>query len=368
MSMRKIVGLFVVLFLAASAQAQLFRAPARVGRAVFTGPELLALPQVELNLTKQVYAAARANFSGPQELLQRIPRSLVAIGIPNHSRVLGSGFLFQEQGKLFVATAYHIGGKEGNTRVAFVFDEEKGWRAYPITIAVSGNAGWHSADIAIAELPPQVLEHGARPLLLGTAQVPGPAYSFGYSSGDLDRGDILPMVRQLVTTEGFGMQGTRSPIEGEDPTQPFLVSGYCGAPVLQKQDGVWKAVGLHVGAEVQPGSPEQTRNFAVNVSRVAPFLLDEYGEKTLPVTRGLLFNNVPVDRLAWHERVKEIYVLRDGGIVFQVHLRNFPEPYADEHSELAVSQFDWKAGDVVRYVISDIHRRIREVDFVIRYP
>lgn len=369
-SMRVLLFLVLMYLCVPFVHAQVFRVPAKFGRAIFTGPEMVTLEKLGTEVTKKVYAANRAHFKGPKFLLKQMPHSLVQISLPGHDRVWGSGFLIKHQNDLYAVMAYHLGGKKGSLRTVRLYDKKGQTHEYAVTIEASGNAGWHEGDIALARLPQEANSLEIEPLSLGTGTVPGEAYSFGYCGGDLSATDFLPMNRYIYTREGVGIQGTRQPLQGEDPLHPFLISGYCGSPILQEQEGAWKVVGVHVGGEVVPGNPEYTRSFAVDVTRVVPFLIDQIRKPwAVEISRGLYFRGYSVTRLSTAERVKEVHVLRGDGEengVYQQALRNYDGPYSDERSELALGGKLAEAGDIIRYFIyNQTLRQTRVVDFVV---
>lgn len=355
--------LSVLFFLAGECflSAQLYRVPRGLQALAKTGPELATFQRVSPELTRKIFAAARKNFKGPENLIKNLAPSVMQVARPNSSGVLGTGFLISSHKRLWAVMPYHIGGSAGQKRVVRVFSADGTPKEYQVTIAVNGSAGWSSADISLAELPEDALSGGARTLPVGKPSLRLPAYSAGYAAGPFDANDLLPMRRDLICAEGFGLISGRT-IEGSESSSPLLISGYCGSPVVQEQNGVWTAVGLHSGGCVRPGAPEDGRGYAVNLSRAVPFLLDNYFYG-LP-GRPLAFRGWEIGRLKHTERVKRVEIKRGGQVVFAVDLRNNPNPYSDAHTELALGYFVLRSGDVVSYQICN-RREIRLLEYSI---
>lgn len=367
MKSRILIGVCIAMLLSGPVQAQLFQVPGGMSNRLIrtTMEELATLPALEAAVTKQVYAAARINLAGTGGLLWAVPPGIVQIKLPNHRDVIGTGFLFEKNGQLFVGMANHIGGKEGSIRKVQVFSSNGVPQEYLVTIGASGNSGWHAADISIARLPYSALKQGAIPLTLGYVNMDLPVYSLGYTSGALGQYDLLPLVGKFSVAEGYGLQSSRELIFGESAEEPFLFSGYCGSPVLQQHNGQWQVVGVYVGACVVPGRPEKNKSFAVNISKAMPFLLDAYFHHKLPDSRSLFFKGWPVGRLAWQECVSAIQVVRNGEVVFERRLRNYTGPYSDERSEMALEDFETSSGDILRYTIRISRGKPRHVEFVL---
>ena len=357
--------LFLCLGFLAPAQAQLFRVPFSYGRLARTGAEMFAHVKIQPVRTQQIYASARLQMRAPKSLLTRVPRSLVQVARLTSPTVLGTGFLFRSHNRLWVAMPYHLGGRVGQKRVVRVFDEEKGFRLYEVQIVASGNAGWSSADVSLAELPEEALSHGARPLHISQPQFGVPTYSLGYTAGPFGHGDLLPMRRDILSAEGFGLIGERY-LPGDNVMNPYLVSGYCGSPVLQWRNGHWLAVGLHAGGCAFPGKPGFNRTFAINLSSALPPLLDSYlYPSNGMVSHSLSFRGWQVGRIAVDERVAQVKVYRGSRLIFSRELRNDPRPYSDVHSELALGPLVTQPGDKIVYEILNSRHKSRTLVFQI---
>lgn len=312
-------------------------------------------------LSPQVIAQVQQNF-GRRSLLNQVAHSVVQISRPGVPEVLGTGFVFRAHNRLWVAMPYHIGGVAGSRRVIRFAGKNNQPQELEITIAVNGNAGWHAPDVSLAEFPREYKSF-VKPLTIGSPQVNSRAFSFGYVAGrEAGLEELLPIRRFLFSTEGFGVISNRH-IVGEDPTNPFNISGYCGAPVVQWINGSWRAVALHTGSCMMPNG--RMRAFAVNLPRVVPLLLNRYLDKKKGFSRNLVFRGWDIGQLLPSERVHSVEVWRNGERIFYRLLRNFPGPYSDEHSELALEDFDLLHGDELRYQIRNNQREMRFISYVL---
>jgi len=291
--------------------------------------------------------AARLSFEHAR-LMRLASRSLVQISRPNSRAVLGTGFVFKAQGRPWVAMPYHIGGMAGAQRVI----RFRGPGGKPVektvTIAVNGNSGWHAPDVSLAPLAAEDALF-FRPLQVGRPELLRPAYSFGFLAGrEMDLNDFLPVKRHIFTSEGFGLVADRI-IFGEDEREPFQISGYCGAPVMQLINGVWRAVGIHTGSCT--GTSGLPRSYAANLSKVLPLLLEGPFRPSVLSSRRLVFRGWDLGALLPSEKVVSVEVFRNGKSVFFQKLRNYPEPYSDGRSELALGDFEILKGDTLKYEI-----------------
>lgn len=312
-------------------------------------------------LSPEAIGVARAVFS-QRRLLTQVSRGIIQISRPGSPEVLGTGFVFRARKRLWVAMPYHIGGVAGTRRMIRFAGADNLPQEREITIAVNGNAGWHAPDVSLAEFPPQDAAF-VQPLSLAAPRLNEVAYSFGYVSGRIcGLDELLPVRRSVFNAEGFGLISNRI-IAGEDPKNPFNISGYCGAPVMQRVGGEWRAVGLHTGSCVTESG--LTRGFAVNVTRIVPLLLNRYLGKGSGFSRELAFRGWILDKLLPSERIYSIEVLRGGERVFMRFLRNFPSPYSDEHSELALADFELAPQDRIRYEIRNNQRETRYVSHIL---
>lgn len=315
----------------------------------------------KMPLSAQVINQINRSFAN-QALLARVSRSLVQVSRPGAAEVLGTGFVLRAQNRLWVAMPYHVGGVAGSPRTIRFAGAGNLLVEREVTIAVNGNAGWHAPDVSLAEFPPE-FETQVEPLEIGALKLNQQAYSFGYVAGrKAGLEEILPVERSLFMAEGFGVISDRK-IFGEDPQKPFNISGYCGAPVVQWENGEWRAVALHAGSCVT--SKGLKRSFAINLRRVVPLLLNRYLQNEYGYSRQLLFRGWRLATLLPSERVYSIEVWREGERVFQCLLRNFPSPYSDEHSELALEAFEALPKDELRYQIRNNQRETRFISYVL---
>lgn len=314
---------------------------------------------VKAVLSPQAVQVARQTFEHTQ-LLHNVSRGLVQISRPKVSSVLGTGFIFRAHKRLWVAMPYHIGGVAGSQRTIRFTGKDNLPQERLVTIAVNGNAGWHAPDVSLAPFPEEDAPF-VTPLLIGKPSVNTVSYSFGYVSGrEAGLDEVLPIKRLIFNAEGFGLIADRV-IAGEDPAEPFNISGYCGSPVMQRIDGEWRAVGLHTGSCLsENGYP---RSYAVNLPHVLPMLFRRYLKQQPGHTRSLEFRGWNIGSLLPSERVYSIEVVREGEQVFSVLLRNFPNPYSDGRSELALASFELKSGDLLRYEILNNQREMRFVEY-----
>lgn len=310
-------------------------------------------------LSPQAVRIAHQAFKYPK-VLHRVSRSVVQISRPGIKEVLGTGFVFRAHGRYWVAMPYHIGGMAGSKRMIRFTGENGEPVERAITVAVNGNAGWHAPDVSLAEFPKEDLTF-VEPLPIGGPRINEPSLSFGYVAGRISAPeDILPMERRIFNSEGFGLISTRE-IEGEDPAQPFNVSGYCGSPVVQLISGQWRAVGLHTGSCVTEGG--KPRSFAVNLSRVLPLLFSSYFGVKPVYPRKLMFRGWNLGELLPSEKVQAVEVWRNGERVLVQLMRNYPHPYSDEHSELALGDFPVLPKDEIRYEVRNNQREVRYITY-----
>ena len=353
----------LLLLTALPVRAQLFRVPGNALKLAKTGSEMTSLPRLMPELTKKIFAASRSRFAGPAELMSRVPKGLIQVARPESPTVLGTGFLFESHGQLWAAMPYHIGGAKGQKRVVRLWNNA-GLQEYPVTIAVSGSAGWSAPDVSLAPLPKSALENGAEPFSLGPVQTNTPSFSFGYVAGPYGRRDFLPIRRDVTNAAGFGVIGQRK-IKQDEVKTPFLLSGYCGSPVFQKQGDSWRVVALHSGGCAMPGSRAQSHTYAVNLSQAVPMMLDQYMQAEKLPARPLVFRGWEIGRLTLEERVKSVAVWRGEKAVFTLDLRNYPQPYEDAHAELAFAEFDLQPGDMLRFTVLNEKRKLRVVEFTL---
>lgn len=311
------------------------------------------------NILSTQIQVARQSFIRTH-LLNRVSRGVVQISRPGVQKVLGTGFVFSSRQRLWVAMPYHIGGVAGSRRVIRFVGENQQLVEREISIVANGNAGWHAPDVSLAEFPQEDAPL-VQPLSIGTPVLNQTAYSFGYVAGRISGPDeILPVSRHILNAEGFGLIADRY-IPGEDAANPFNISGYCGAPVVQLVDGKWRAVGLHTGSCVTESG--RMWSFAVNLPKVLPLLLNRYLKNGSGFSRDLLFRGWQLGKLLPSERVYCVEVLRGGESVFVQSLRNYPNPYSDEHSELALGSFEVQSGDEIRFEIRNNQREARFISY-----
>ena len=341
------------------------------------------LPEVSQEVVQKVFQATRMQFPGPASALTTVPRSIVQITLPIQitrptqvprvqRMALGSGFLLRSHGKLWVAGAYHVMGGEGSRRMIRMQDARGNIREHEITVTAGGVSGWHSPDISLAEISPDVLVEGMKPLEIATPDMTKPAYSFGYTAGGLAPSDFLAVERRINNVQDNGMLTTFQ-IPGSSWETPVTGNGFCGSPIVQasEQDGEWKAVGLHDGHCLDLDEPELGQGSGVNLARVVPFMLDSYFCDHIPASRSLTFRGWEVARLQFLERVEKIQVWRNDNMIFERILKNYPNPYENSFAEQALENFDVHTGDkIVFHVVNPraMPGNLRQYDVLFTIP
>lgn len=368
--MKRFLIISVSLLLAAvSSHAQIFK-----GAGLFKGarvdafsaslkPETVELLNVKA--MRPIYQAARQNFS-QKYLLQSAQRGLVQIKAKPGGDVIGTGFLVMLDNKPYVATARHVSGRPGNKIVANVFNEQGDPLEFKAPVVAGGQRGLHSADVALAQLPPEALAGGAKPFAWSAPDLTRPAFSLGYTEGPWKHRDIFPMQRQMLSAGQWDLIGTRPTVALENPDEPFGFSGYCGAPVLQLQAHHWKVVGVHVGSCGIAEEPEKNRSFAVNLSETFPLLTQQlHGENLASLTRPVKMFGQEVGKLDWKERVGAVQVYSDFGFLFEQKVDKFDNAYSDEHIEWLIDEAPWQSGDLVVIVIEGQGGKVRSIEYII---
>ena len=316
------------------------------------------LPEVSPAIMRQVFQATRQQFSGPLIALKTVPHSIVQIARPIRTQpyqpsTLGSGFLLKSHGKLWVAGAYHVMGGVGSSRLVRMRDTKGNIREQEITVTVSGISGWHSPDISLAEIPSEMVAEGMTPLEIAAPDLSKPAYSFGYTAGVLSPEDFLAVGRQIYNVQGYGIMTTFQ-IPGSSWENPVTGNGFCGSPIVQQTgtDGAWKAVGLHDGHCIDLDEPALGRGSGVNLSRVVPYMLDDYFHGNVHPSRSLTFRGWEVTRLRFLERVEKIQIWRGEKKIWERLLKNYPNPYSDDFTEQALENFDVRRDDKIIFHIA----------------
>lgn len=270
--------------------------------------------QISPKILKQaVYAAARKQPTIPPYLSHNITHSLVRLYHPGGQKIIGTGFLLKYRHKLLAAFPHHIAGNRGQTwDIGLLPLDQKDYR---MTLKVSEHGGFDedTPDMSIIDLSSYELP-GLQPLEMAAPQMDIPAYSFGYTFGDTDADHFLPLERNLLTEQGWEITTDRY-LPAEIPEQPVDLAGYCGSPLLQRQYGGWKVVGMHLGSCVYgAGNYDDNIAFAVNLSKALPLLQN----LVLPHIRPILFRGVTVDYLHPGEFIKSLEIERNGVSVFWV--------------------------------------------------
>lgn len=368
--MKRFLIVSISLLLAAvSSHAQIFRGIKfpKGGRidafSASWAPETVELLNVKA--MRPIYRAAQQNFS-QNYLFQSAQRGLVQIKAKKGGEVMGTGFLVMLNNVPYIATARHVGGRVGNTVVAEVFNEHGSPLEFKVQMVAGGQRGIHSADVALAALPPEALRGGAKPFTWAAPDLKLPAFSLGYTEGLWKHRDILPMERRFLSAGQWDLIGTRPALAQENPDEPFGFSGYCGSPVLQLQANRWKVVGVHVGSCGIAAEPEKNRSFAVNLSETLP-LLDRqlHGEKLAALTRPVKIFGQEVGQLDWEERVAAIQVYGENRLLFEKQLNGWDQVYSDEHVEWLLDEVPWQSGDLVIILIERRRGSVRDIEYTI---
>ncbi|MBQ3667133.1 MAG: hypothetical protein II913_03640 [Elusimicrobiaceae bacterium] len=316
---------------------------------------------------RKIFNATRYQIKSSEKLLKRTRHSVVQISAPNHSTVLGTGFVFRQRKKLWIAMPFHLGGLAGTMRTVRLRKLDGSIAEQEVTIALNGTAGWHSPDISLAELPKQ-WRNEVEPLEIAPVNRKAAAYSVGYVAGDFNMDDQVLASGQFTHVDGQSML-RKFHIPGSTLESPISGNGYCGSVILQHIDGEWKAVGMHNGHVLDLENPAASIASSVNLARTIPQLIDNYFHP-IAMGRGLAFRGWEITRLDVQERVDTITVIRaDGTQEAPLYMRNFTAPYSDAHVEQAVEGFDLQRGDKLIFSIkgrTEAQKRTsREVEFVI---
>ena len=320
------------------------------------------LPRVDTAITRQVFRAARQNLKAPVSMLPAVQRSLVQISLPKYYEgqftedllVYATGFLVSSHGQTWVASAYHVMGGEGRTRVVRLIGNDGKEKEVTVRVGVSGTSGWHEPDVSLAPIKPEDIPEGMVPLEIAEPNLQAPAYSVGYTTGDYSMGDILPVRRKLTNAEGINLYGTYH-IDGSTWQQPVTGNGQCGSPIVQQVPGSdeWRVVGLHNGHILDLDEPALSRGSGINLSKAVPYLLDPFFDPSLKIpTRVLSFRGFEVGNLADNERVHEIKLIRNGKEEWAENMQKFPHPYSDAHAELVLGkEHEIMSGDQLVFTV-----------------
>ena len=314
-------------------------------------------------IKRELYAAARRQFL-PAELQKDIVYSIAQVHRPGIEGVLGTAWLAKKEDQYFAVMPYHIGGKKGSKRDLTFYTNHKKTKKISVTIDANGTSGYHSPDVSIARLEPEDVKDNI-PLEVAEPDQSQEAYSFGYTIGDFTPQDFLPMRRWIIDREGVGLRTDRF-IPLEDAENPWNLSGYCGAPLLQNIKGKWKVVGMHAGSRsaAETGFAENL-SFAISIKKALEILVYEM-KFVSPNLRALLFKGQQIALLSTDEHVKAVKIMRNDEIIFEQEMRFFPYPYSDKHAEKAfVSAPALQKGDLVSFDIINNNRKVRTVDFYI---
>ncbi len=316
---------------------------------------------------RKIFNATRYQVKNSKDLLKRTRHSVVQISSPNHSAVLGTGFVFKERKKIWIAMPFHLGGLSGTKRTVRLRKLDGSIAEQEVTIALNGTAGWHSPDVSLAELPKQ-WRNEVEPLEIAPADRKAETYSVGYVAGDFNMDDHVLASGQFTHVDGQSML-RQFHIPGSTLEFPISGNGYCGSVILQRINGEWKAVGMHNGHVLDLENPAASIASSVNLARTIPQLIDNYVHP-IAMGHGLTFRGWEITRLDVQERVDTITVIRaDGTQEAPIYVRNFAAPYSDAHVEQAVEDFDLQRGDKLIFSIkgrTEAQKRTsREVEFVI---
>ncbi len=319
------------------------------------------LPKVSTEVTRQIFRQARVNFKAPASLLPRMQRSIVQISLPRYTEgvlqenlpTYASGFLLSAYGRTWVASAYHVMGEAGHTRVVRFRGRDGQEKEVVVKVEVNGTSGWHEPDLSLAPIKPEDIPEGMEPLELGEPDLNAPAYSVGYTTGNYSMNDFLPVQREFTNAEGINLYGPYH-INGSTWENPVTGNGQCGSPIVQRIPGTqqWQVVGLHNGHLLDLDNPHLSRGSGVNLSVAVPYLLDAHYNPSVKVpARRLYVRGFQVTSLQDNERVSEITLKRNGQEVWTKNIQKFPHPYSDAHAELAFEDDEVFRGDELVFKI-----------------
>lgn len=320
------------------------------------------------SILRKTLAVSRSNFTGPHSLLKDTRRSVVQISLPNYSSTLGTGFVLKERGRLWVAMPFHLGGVAGSTRVVRLRKADGSIVQREVKIAINGTAGWHSPDVSLAPLP-RSLYHEVEPLEIAEVDRTQDVYSVGYIASKLKMDEVLPVASHFTHVDRQSML-RQFHIPGSTMKNPVAGNGYCGTPLFQKIDGVWKVVGMHNGHVLDLENPSASVGSSVNLAQTIPQMIDNYFHP-MAINRGLEFRGWEITRLGEFERVDSITVIPADKMKEPIvrSIRNFPFPYLDGYVEQAVADLDLQRGDKLIFSIkarTQRHKHMhREVEFII---
>lgn len=358
--MKKTIFLFfmTIALMVPVTYAQRFRPPRKAPKVT----NLQNLRRFNARLKRRVQAHIHKRTTLPASLHAIAPYSIAQVRIPGHGRTLGSAWLAHYRNKYWAVMPYHIGGKAGSLRTIRVLDRFGREKTLDVTIALNGNAGFHSLDMSIAEIPEPFLK-GNTPMEIAPVNLELPAYSVGFKGGsDFSMHDWIPMKRTFLNAKGLGLIGDRL-VEGEKAGETVNLSGYCGAPLFQLIEGEWKVVGMHEGSFIN-STQDLVSNltFALDISHGMELLFEGVEKSTKESSRQLIFKGTYLGALLPAERVKTVEVIRAGEVVLTQEMRNYPLPYSDLHSELALPEsMQLISGDQVIFNIQGANKQLRTV-------
>ena len=349
--MRKIFALLVCFAMAPVGWGQIYN----VSFLIKNAPKNFV--PVSAEVARSVMAATRAQAGLPSSLIPRMQRSIVQIARPSVTKVpnpsvSASGFLLKTYDKIFVVSAFHTMGGVGSERVVSMPGPNGSVHRVTVKVNASGMTGWHSADVALAEINPKDIPAGMEPLTLGEVNLKQPAFSAGYMTGLFGVEDFLVARRNLFNAEGFNLLGTYE-IVGASWEKPLTGNGQCGAPVVQQAPGTgeWQVVGVHNGHCLNYDDQKLGRGSAVNLAKTVPYLLDASLRGVKMSARALNFRGYQVTRLDPYERVSKIVLRRNGEVILEQDMKMFANPYSDARSELALTDMETLRGDELEYHI-----------------
>lgn len=274
---------------------------------------LLGLPvRAQINpaiLRRAVYQAARVNPAIPKDLFHSISYSLIQLHRPGEKGIIGSGFLLNYQHKLFAVLPHHIAGNTGRTWEIEITSLNHQTYRFPITIPKHGEFNDQTPDISLTDLTNYNLP-ALQALELAKPALNLPAYSFGYTIGSYQPDEFLPLERHFLQAQGWEMTTDRI-LPAEIPSQPVDLAGYCGSPLLQYQQGIWKVVGMHIGSCIYGENKSSlNRAFAVNLPKALALLQ----KQDIPNfhAKPLQWNGILIDYIQPNEYIRDIEIERNG--------------------------------------------------------
>ena len=313
-------------------------------------------------LRRAIYGAARCKLPVPPGLNHKIPQALIQLYAPGSNTIIGTGFILRHQNKLFAVFPHHIAGHQGHAWDIQLTDKQNNRYRFSITISKHGGFDEKHPDLAFTDLsnfrlpPIEALE-------MGTPALREPAYSFGYTMGRFDVDDFLPIQKHFLTQHGWELTTDRI-IAGEKPSATLNIAGYCGAPLLQLQEGTWKAVGIHIGSCVYDAA-----NFHLNHSTAVhlpkAFALLQKIQENPPHTVNLAFRGMVVYYLKKDDQVINLEIERDNVSIFWTEIDESSNFRPEKVEQFLEPQLTLQSNDRLIFTLQNRHKQIRRIELTV---